>query len=266
MLADLVGDPSFALVRLAVAAIFALAGLSKLASFEDFARAVAHYPVASARPRAVATALVSTELAAAALLVPQATGAFGAALATVLLVLFTATVSWFGIPHEHDCGCLGALPAARTSTGVAVRNLALLFALAYVLVVPTIWPSAPWTVATLLLLLVAMTITLPAVQVETGNADPGRRAALRTIALAAAAVALLPVLRPKDALACWCGQVLSCGSCNHFIDSYYSGCCVDCTCSPPMAKVRRDWYKTCNVCCEGYQEYYCSTTYPCLYC
>jgi hypothetical protein len=262
----ILGEEAFSIVGIFVAAVFALAAVSKVWSFKKFTKTVAHYPVASRAPRLTASLLIVGE-AIAALLLPFSGKAAGAAVpALVLLCLFSLTLLWFGMPHEGDCGCLGALPSARSSKQVVLRNAALALGVVYAALGPTIWPSAPLASGAAIILFIGALILWPAVQLDSGSADPGRRAALYKVAAIAAGIALLPVLRPRDALACACGNIISCGSCNHYSDSYYSGCCVNCTCSPPKKMVRRQWFKTCNVCCEGATEFYCYSTYPCVSC
>jgi hypothetical protein len=262
----LLGEESFAVTRIAVATVFALAALSKGSSFAKFTKTVAHYPVAGVRPRLAAGLLLAGEFAVAATLPFQVTALVGAAVALALLALFSATLLRFGMPHEHDCGCLGALPSARTSKDVVIRNVSLVFVIGFAALAPVFWVSPPLIVGFLILIPPAILILRPAFQGAPRPFAPSRRAALYKIAVVSAGLALLPVLRARETLACVCGEVISCGSCNHYIDSYYSGCCVNCTCSPRKKTVRRQWYKTCNICCEGARETYCYSTYPCIPC
>ena len=266
MFAETAWEGGFSVVAVSVAAVFALAATSKLWGFKKFAKTVAHYPAASRSPRLVAFLLIGGELTAAALLPFAPVAAAAAIPAMALLCLFSLTLLWFGLPHEGDCGCLGALPSARSSKQAVLRNSALGLAVAYAAGGPAVWPSAPFALGPAIVLLVAALILWPAVQPNSASSDPTRRAALYKIAAIAAGIALLPIIRPRDALACVCGDIISCGSCNHYVQSYYSGCCVDCTCSPAKKMVRRRWYKTCNVCCEGATEYYCFSTYICVSC
>ena len=230
--AGILGEGAFSIVAVLVAAVFALAGLSKLWGFRKFTKTVAHYPFVSKAPRVAASLLIAGELVAALLLPFSARATLMAAPALGLLCLFSLTLLWFGMPHEGDCGCLGALPSARSSKQVVLRNAALGLAVVYAAFGPGIWPSAPLGVGAAIIVLVGVLILWPAVQFDSSSANPGRRAALYKMAAIAGGLALLPVLRPRDAFACVCGNIISCGSCNHYIDTYYSGCCVNCTCSP----------------------------------
>ena len=266
MSAGILGDESFAVVRVAVGVVFALAALSKAWNFRKFVKTVAHYPHASRVAGPIAGSLIIGELMVAVALPFQATALAGGMLAIAMLALFSGVLWRFGIPHEGDCGCLGALPSGRTSKEVIVRNIVLILAIAYGGLGPIAWPSAPIIVGIALLVLAGILITRPALQVGAGSVDASRRAALYKMAAVGGALALLPLLHLKEAFACVCGEIVSCGSCNHYVQSYYSGCCVNCTCSPPKKMVRRKWYKTCYVCCQGNKEFYCSTTYICVSC
>jgi hypothetical protein len=246
--------------------VFALAALSKAWNFGRFVKTVAHYPHASRIARPIAGFLISSELVVAVALLFQATALVGGTLAVALLALFSGVLWRFGIPHEGDCGCLGALPSGRTRKDVIVRNTVLILAVSYGVLGPVAWPSAPMAMGIALLVVAGILITRPALQVGSGSVDASRRAALYKMAVVGGALALLPLLRLKEAFACVCGEIVSCGSCNHYVDYYYSGCCVNCTCSPPKKKIRRKWYQTCSVCCEGNEEYYCFTTYVCVSC
>jgi hypothetical protein len=266
LFAEMLKEGMFSVVAVLVAAVFALAAVSKSLSFKTFRKTVAHYPVASRAPGLAASLLIAGELAAAVLLPFSAVEALAAVPALALLCMFSVTLLWFGIPHEGDCSCLGALPSARTSKQVVFRNTVLGLVIAYAAFGPAVWPSAPFALGVGLVLLGGALILWPALQPDSAPSSSSRRAAMYKVAAIAAGIALLPLLRPRDALACVCGTIISCGSCGHYHDSYHSGCCAYCTCSPQKKMVRRQWFQTCNVCCEGAIEFYCFSTYPCVAC
>ena len=113
--------------RFLLAALFLVAGLSKLRKRQQFERAVRGYGLLPGRfAPAVASGLPPLEIAAGVLL---ALGAATTAVATVLLVLlgvFTLAVAVnLARGRQIDCGCFGAgIPRAITWATVA-RNVGL---------------------------------------------------------------------------------------------------------------------------------------------
>lgn len=96
-------------VRLGLAAVFAIASLAKIGSPEAIVRAVRAYqilPEGAVHP--VAYALPYLELAVAVLLLLGVATRLVAAVAAVALVLFIAAVSSAGLRGlKIDCGCFG---------------------------------------------------------------------------------------------------------------------------------------------------------------
>jgi uncharacterized membrane protein YphA (DoxX/SURF4 family) len=96
-------------VRVALAAVFAIASLAKIGSVEAMVRAVRAYqilPESAVRP--VAYALPYLELAVALLLLLGIGTRLVAGIAGTMLVLFIAAVSSAGLRGLRiDCGCFG---------------------------------------------------------------------------------------------------------------------------------------------------------------
>lgn len=115
-----------------VAALFAAAGALKLRDLRRFTEEVADYRLVGARgSRAVAVVVPPAELAAALLLIVPATREAGAALALVLLAVFTAAV---GVSLRRgntqiSCACFGA-ESRQLSVAIPVRNAAMALPLA----------------------------------------------------------------------------------------------------------------------------------------
>jgi hypothetical protein len=128
--AALLGEPALhtaSLVLLAGTFVIALQG--KLRDFDGFVGTVANYrllPGTWAGPAAFLT--VSGEIAAVSLLLPPATRPAGAALAALLLAVFTVAI---GINLARgrftiDCGCFRGFLRERLTGWHVVRNLVLL--------------------------------------------------------------------------------------------------------------------------------------------
>ena len=80
------------IVRLALAIIFALAGLAKLANRTSTKRALGEFGVPEHLLGTGAVALPVVELVVAGLLVPASTARIGAALGALLLVAFSVAI------------------------------------------------------------------------------------------------------------------------------------------------------------------------------
>jgi uncharacterized membrane protein YphA (DoxX/SURF4 family) len=114
------------LVRIALAAVFALAAAGKLADPARTRLTLAEFGVPGRLTPAGAIALPATELAAAALLVPAVTARWGALLALVLLLLFACAVAHsLRQGRRPACNCFGALHSAPVGPATLVRNLGL---------------------------------------------------------------------------------------------------------------------------------------------
>lgn len=130
------------LARVGLAAVFAIAGVAKMADREGTARAAREFGLGRFAPLAASTVPL-VELALAATLVPATSARFAAAGAALLFVVFASVI---GIALAHgrrpDCHCFGKLHSSAAGPGMFVRN-ACLAALA-VLVAARPVPHAGW--------------------------------------------------------------------------------------------------------------------------
>lgn len=113
-------------VRLLLAAMFAVAAVAKLADLR--AAAVAAQGFGAPRRAALPAALfvVLAELAIAVALVPAATARAGAAAGAALLIMFSGAVALARLRGlSPDCHCFGRLRSAPAGWGTLVRNAAL---------------------------------------------------------------------------------------------------------------------------------------------
>jgi uncharacterized membrane protein YphA (DoxX/SURF4 family) len=120
-------DAALLALRLAIAVVFLLAGLAKLANLDAFTRAVANYRLLPARAvRPVARALPAAEVAAGVLLLTGvATRLVALALAALLLAFAAAVAVNLRRGRRIDCGCFTG-PGPREITWATVaRNLAM---------------------------------------------------------------------------------------------------------------------------------------------
>lgn len=140
-------DPALQIaLRLALAALFGFAALSKLRAFASFRDALAAYrilPDAIATP--AAAGLLAAELGAAGLLLHPVTARAAGLGAAGLLALYGAAIA-LNLRRgrrDLDCGCAG--PGARrpVSEGLVARN-ALLAALAAAVALPPAARSLVW--------------------------------------------------------------------------------------------------------------------------
>jgi uncharacterized membrane protein YphA (DoxX/SURF4 family) len=112
-------------LRLALAAIFAVAAVSKLADRSQARRTLSEFGVPARLAAAGALILPAAELAAAALLVPTATARWGALLALVLLALFAIGIGRVLARGERpDCNCFGGVHSAPVGPWTLARDLA----------------------------------------------------------------------------------------------------------------------------------------------
>jgi peroxiredoxin len=113
--------------RLALAAVFVVAGAAKLADRAGSRRAPLEFGVPPALAGPVALLLPLAELAIAVALVVPETAAYGALGAAVLLLAFSVAIAvnlaWGRSP---DCHCFGQLHSSPAGPGTLVRNLTLL--------------------------------------------------------------------------------------------------------------------------------------------
>jgi hypothetical protein len=122
------------ILRLALAAVFLVAALGKLTRPAATAETLADFGLPRPLRRPGAFLLPAVELATAALLVPEATARWGAGLALVLLVGFSAAVARLLARGERPaCNCFGAVASTPVGPRTLVRNGALAAAAAVVL-------------------------------------------------------------------------------------------------------------------------------------
>jgi hypothetical protein len=120
-----VAEITFA-VRLALAAVFTLAAVAKLADRDRSEEAVANLGVPDRLTPTVAFLLPLTELAVAALLVPAATAEVGAIGAVALLTVLSLVVALnLMAGNTPNCHCFGQLGAKKIGPGTLVRNACL---------------------------------------------------------------------------------------------------------------------------------------------
>lgn len=123
------------IARFALAAIFSVAALGKLADLERSRRAVEGFGVSARLARPFASLLPLIEMAIAAALIPVASAAWSALAAAVLLAVFCAAiVRVLARGETPDCNCFGSLGSAPVGPGTLVRNAALIAVAGFVTV------------------------------------------------------------------------------------------------------------------------------------
>jgi peroxiredoxin len=123
------------LARLALAAVFIVAGVAKLADLAGSRRAIEGFglPVSAARPLGVVLPLA--ELTVGLLLLPAATAPYAALGALVLLLTFCVGIgAALARGEEPDCHCFGQLHSAPAGWPTLLRNAALAAIAAFVAV------------------------------------------------------------------------------------------------------------------------------------
>lgn len=111
------------LSQLVLAAVFAVAGVAKLADLPRTRTAVESFGVSPRRSPAAAILLPVAELAVAAALIPAAAARWGALAAIVLLLAFSvATGRVLRNGTTVDCNCFGGLAQTEVGRGTLVRN------------------------------------------------------------------------------------------------------------------------------------------------
>lgn len=119
-------DVALLALRLALAALFALAAIAKLRDVAATRRAVTEFGLPAAAAAPAAWALPALELAAAGLLVPAATAPAGALLALALLLLFVIAIALaLSRGRRPECNCFGAVHSEPAGPLTLARNLAL---------------------------------------------------------------------------------------------------------------------------------------------
>jgi peroxiredoxin len=111
------------LSQLVLAAVFAVAGVAKLADLPRTRRAAESFGVSPRLSPAAAVLLPVAELAIAAALLLAATARWGALAAIVLLLAFSvATVRVLRNGTTVDCNCFGGLTQTEVGRGTLIRN------------------------------------------------------------------------------------------------------------------------------------------------
>jgi peroxiredoxin len=113
--------------RLLLAAVFAVAGVGKLARREQTEATLGKFGVSPGSRPGLAIALPVAELAVAAGLLPATTAPWAALAAFLLLTAFSVgIVRVLRGEEEVDCNCFGALAPSRISRWTLTRNLGLM--------------------------------------------------------------------------------------------------------------------------------------------
>jgi uncharacterized membrane protein YphA (DoxX/SURF4 family) len=117
---------AFLIVRIALAALFLVAALSKLAARQRTWARVRVFGVPERLARPVAVLLPLGELAIALLLVPASAARIGGILAGAALLMFSAAVARLIARGEApECNCFGLLHSSSVGPGMLARNLCL---------------------------------------------------------------------------------------------------------------------------------------------
>ena len=126
------------IARLVLAAVFAVAGITKLTDRAGTRESVVAFGAPKRIASALAVVLPLAELTVAGLLLPASTAIYGALGALALLALFTGTIAFsLARGRAPDCHCFGQLHSAPTSWKTLARN-GILIALGAVALVGTI--------------------------------------------------------------------------------------------------------------------------------
>lgn len=127
-------DVLLLLVRLFLAAVFAVAGTAKFLDLEGTEKAARDFGVPEDISQTFAVALPTLEIMLALLLLPVFTAWIGAIGIFLLLLIFIGAMLWqMAKGRTPDCHCFGKLASEPVGSGALIRNL--IFAgLAFVLV------------------------------------------------------------------------------------------------------------------------------------
>ena len=114
------------LARVLLAAVFAIAGLAKLADLKGSRQALRDFGVPAPLAPVLGTLLPLTELAVALALLPPRTAWWGAVGALVLLLVFVAGICYnLARGRRPSCHCFGQLHSAPVGWFTLTRNLVL---------------------------------------------------------------------------------------------------------------------------------------------
>ena len=116
-------DATLLLARLLLVAVFAVAGVAKLADREGSRRAVADFGVPAALAAPLGILLPLAELAVAVALIPTSTAFWGAVGALALLLLFVAGIGAnLARGRRPDCHCFGQIHSSPAGWATLARN------------------------------------------------------------------------------------------------------------------------------------------------
>ena len=119
-------EVAFVVARLLLAAVFAVAGVAKLADLPGSRAAVAGFGIPEWAARVLGTLLPFAELSVAGLLLFSSTAATGALGALCLLILFAIGISVsMARGAAPDCHCFGQLHSEPAGPATLARNLGL---------------------------------------------------------------------------------------------------------------------------------------------
>src|SRR5690349_19705229 len=112
--------------RLLLAAVFAIAGVSKLADRAGTVQSIIDFGVPAMLARPVASLLPLWELACAAALIPSATALRGAIASGASLIVFIAAIAVnLARGRRPECHCFGQLHSTPVGWPTVARNTAL---------------------------------------------------------------------------------------------------------------------------------------------
>lgn len=134
-------DAVLLIARLALAAVFVLAGVGKLLDLKGSQEAVRNFGVPQSLARPAGIALPIVELVIALLLIPASTAVFGAIAAFLLMLLFIGGIAFnLAKGNQPDCHCFGQLHSAPAGPRTLIRNA--LFAAVALFIVVFGWDDA----------------------------------------------------------------------------------------------------------------------------
>lgn len=123
------------LTQLALAVVFALAGVAKLADVSATRQSLEAFGMGPRLAPVGARLLPLAELAVSAALIPAATARLGAVAAIALLMIFSVAIArTLRAGSAPDCNCFGGLAQTEVGRGTLIRNLGLAALAAFVVV------------------------------------------------------------------------------------------------------------------------------------
>ncbi|MFN7985433.1 MAG: redoxin domain-containing protein [Vicinamibacterales bacterium] len=125
--------------RLVLAAVFATAGVAKLAGRQAAARSFVEFGVPKSLAASAVAALALAELLCAVTVVPSGTARFGALGIAGLLTLFVAVILWtLARGRRPACACFGQVKSEPIGPAVLARNTVL-----WLIAAVVAWDAAP---------------------------------------------------------------------------------------------------------------------------